>query len=373
MAALGHVGPYELVRWIEAGGMGEIFLAVGPTPKGRDLLAVKRLLPHARQDQSFVRMFLDEGRLTKLLKHPNICQVFELGEADGEYYLAMEWVDGVSFKTLLTRARAHGLLPIDVTAKIVIDTARALDYAHRLTDAGGHSLRIVHRDVSPPNIMVGLDGRVKLLDFGLAKARTQLSKTQPGTVKGKFGYLAPEQLSGHVSHRTDIFSLGLCMYEALTGVQLFDQVTAAETVTAIKAFRGTGSLRAVRSDVWPSLDAIVQRACAPDPRERFESAHDMRLAIEQALATFNRRPDEARVASVVRGLFPERRSERPPPPAPPPIAEPDVYDGDAASHVDELAAALERSDRRRTTMFVAAGATMLVVGGAILAWLALSG
>jgi hypothetical protein len=99
----------------------------------------------------------------------------------------------------------------------------------------------------------------------------------------------------------------------------------------------------------------------------------MRLAIEQALATFNRRPDEARVASVVRGLFPERRSERPPPPAPPPIAEPDVYDGDAASHVDELAAALERSDRRRTTMFVAAGATMLVVGGAILAWLALSG
>jgi serine/threonine-protein kinase len=315
--------------------MGEIFLSEGPTPRGTGVAALKRLLPQAKADPLFIHMFLDEGRLAKHLSHPNVCQVYAVGEDGEHFYIAMEWVDGVSLKQLIARGAGRGGLPVPVTARILADTASALDYAHRLRDEQGRFMGVVHRDVSPPNVMVDLRGRVKLLDFGMAKARTQLAKTQPGYVKGKFGYLAPEQLTGDVDARTDVFALGLCLYEAFTGRAVFDQETAAETIANINAFRGPPKAAALNPAVFPELDAIIQRACAPDKEQRFQSAGEMRNAILAALDARGELPEAADIERLVRELFPERKplveSVRPPshpPPEPAPLEVDDILEDD---------------------------------------------
>ncbi len=322
MAELGRCGPYTLKRWVEAGGMGEIFLAEGPTPRGHGLAALKRLLPQAKADPQFIHMFLDEGRLARRLAHPNVCQLYDLGEDGEHFYMAMEWVDGVPLGRLVARAAGRGGLPVPIVAHIIAETASALDYAHRLRDDQGRFMGVVHRDVSPPNIMVDLRGRVKLLDFGMAKARTQLAKTQPGYVKGKFGYLAPEQLTGDVDARTDVFALGLCLYEALTARPVFDQETAAETIANINAFIGPPRAAEKNRAVFPELDAVIDRACSPRKERRFQSAGEMRNAILQSLDAHGQTKSPADVAALVQELFPERKpisdSVGPPPEPPPP-------------------------------------------------------
>jgi len=340
--------------------MGEIFLSHGPTPRGEGSAAVKRLLPQAKADPLFVTMFLDEGRLAKHLRHPNICQVYDVGEDGEHYYIAMEWVDGVSLKQLQTRTAGRGGLPVAACARIIADVAAALDYAHRLRDDQDRFMGVVHRDVSPPNVMVDLRGRIKLLDFGLAKARTQLAKTQPGYVKGKFGYLAPEQLTGDVDARTDVFALGLCLYESVTGTPLFDQETAAETVVNIKSFGGPPSAATLRPDVWPELDAVLQRALAPKKEQRFQSAGEMRNALEQALAASNQRWTNDDLRDLVRELFPERRpiEDSVAPPAAPP---PEVLD------VEDLMADLDHQRRGRlVAVVIVAGVMCLAVAAALL-------
>lgn len=290
--------------------MGEIFLARGPQPGGGvGLSAVKRLLPQAAADPVFVNMFLDEGRLVKQLEHPNICRVWDLGQTEDHYYLAMEWLDGVSLQLLLRRAAGRGGIPIPIAARIAEQVASALDYAHRLNDEEGQHLGIVHRDVSPPNIIIELSGRVRLLDFGLAKARTQLAKTQPGYVKGKFGYMAPEQLSGKVDYRTDVFALGLCLYEALTGRKVFSQTTAGDTITAIRGYDQAPSVRERRPDVPEALDAIVQKALAPRPSQRYSSAGEMQLYLQRAVEKSGPPATDADLAALVSDLFPAVKAE----------------------------------------------------------------
>ncbi len=365
MAELGTCGPYTLKRWVEAGGMGEIFLSEGPTPRGRGVAALKRLLPQAKADPLFIHMFLDEGRLARHLSHPNVCQVYAVGEDGEHFYIAMEWVDGVSLKQLIARAAGRGGIPVPIAARIIADIASALDYAHRLRDEQGRFMGVVHRDVSPPNVMIDLRGRVKLLDFGMAKARTQLAKTQPGYVKGKFGYLAPEQLTGDVDARTDVFALGLCLYEAFTNRALFDQETAAETIANINAFRGPPRAAEINPAVPPELDAVIQRACAPRKEQRFQSAGEMRNAILAALETRAALPSADTIETLVRELFPERKplvdSIRPPsgpPPAPAPV------------DVEDLLDDVELERPKRSGMLVAliivVGILCLIVAGAIL-------
>ena len=227
-------------------------------------------------------MFLDEARLVEGLQHPNVCAVREHGLEGQNYFLVMEHVDGLSLRQLLDRRGGSGL-PFPLACRIIAEVASALDYAHRAEDDKGRPLGLVHRDVSPANIMVSKDGAVKLVDFGLAKARTQLVKTQPGMVKGKFGYLAPEQLGGTIDWRTDIFALGLCLFEAVTGKKLFDEQSAAQTVRAIQQFTGPPPLAGRVAGVPPTLDAVLAKALAPDPANRFESAAAFRAALGQVV------------------------------------------------------------------------------------------
>ncbi len=204
--------------------------------------------------------------------------------------------------------------------------------------------------------MVGLDGRVKLLDFGLAKARTQLSKTQPGYVKGKFGYLAPEQLGGDVDGRADVFALGLCLYEGLAGRQVFSQETAAETVIAITEYQGAPPVGVDRPDVWPELEGVAAQATHPHPVLRFRSAGEMKSAVERVLAGRSIVANADRVAAAVRELFPERKPLAQRPVEPPP----DLPEGAEPLGLEELTEALDRERRRRRIFF--ALATLLVLG-----------
>lgn len=181
---------YELLGRIAYGGMAEIFLCreVGHTDTRR-LMVVKRVLPHVAEDEHFVNMFIDEARLAMQLNHPNICHVYNFGQAEGTYYIAMEWVNGKPLSKIIRRARKNDGMPVAVVLKIIAQVAEALDYAHRAADAGGEPLGVVHRDVSPQNIMVSYDGVVKLLDFGIAKASSHSTRTEAGVIKGKFSTL----------------------------------------------------------------------------------------------------------------------------------------------------------------------------------------
>ncbi|MFK7991137.1 MAG: serine/threonine-protein kinase [Sandaracinaceae bacterium] len=299
---LGKCGRYTLLRRIGAGGMGEIFLA---RDAAGEQVAIKRLLSEGAKDPVFVGMFLDEARLVERLDHPHVCRVFEHGMEGFHYFLAMEFIDG---KTLLELLEQHGPLPVPVACRILADLASALDYAHRFEGEDG-PLGIVHRDATPANVMVDRDGKVKLLDFGLAKARTQLMRTAPGLVKGKFGYLAPEQLAGQVDWRTDVFALGLCLYEALTARALFNQKTAAETVRAIRSFSGPPALSGRVAGVTPALDGVLARALYPRASDRFESAAAFRAALAEVVREVGSPARSADLARLVTG-------ELPPPPEP---------------------------------------------------------
>jgi serine/threonine-protein kinase len=355
--ALGTCGRFTLVRRIGAGGMGEIFL--GRDAEGREV-AIKRLLSECAKDPVFIGMFLDEARLVERLEHPNVCEVFEHGQDGQHYFLVMEHIDGVSLKELLEKR--GGGLPFPLASRIVAEVAAGLDYAHRLTDGMGVAMGIVHRDVTPANIMIARDGQVKIVDFGLAKARTQLMKTQPGLVKGKFGYLAPEQLGGKVDWRTDLFALGLCLYEALTGRPLFGQKTAAETVRAIQEFGGPPPLAGRVPDVPPALDEVLRKALHRDPAERFESAAAFRAELGRAVVQGGHGAvsAEALAREVSRTALTKHAS------APPPrLTAPEL--GDAAS--EELALGTE-GPPWGVIGAAAAGAVVLLLG--LLAWLLVS-
>ena len=318
LPAIERCGKYELLRRIDAGGMGEIYLAREQLEDGLlRLVALKRLLPQLAADPHYLQMFSDEASLASRIKHPGICEVFEVGMHGKEPYLAMEWVDGVPLATLLETAGTGGL-PIPVVIRILIDVAAALHYTHRLRDEHGDPLQVIHRDISPPNIMVGFDGVVKLLDFGLAKARTQMYRTQPGYVKGKFRYLAPEQLdeSREIDARIDVFGLGLCAWEAITGQLLFSHDSPVDAVQAIRRYQGPPELLALRSETPPALAAIVRRALARGPNERFGTAGAMQVALEQVLERIAPHFDAYQLHRYVSKLFPEETGDRAQRPSP---------------------------------------------------------
>lgn len=304
---LGSCGPYQLLRFVDAGGMGEIFLARGPTPSGhRSLVAIKRLLPQIARDRAAVGMFMDEAHLTTRLDHPNVGHVHKLGRDGSHYFLVMEWIDGVSLRILTRRIAQTGPIPWFIAARIITDVAAGLHYAHELSDANGKPFQLVHRDVSPSNIMVGFDGRTRLLDFGLAKTRAQLEKTKPGTVKGKFAYLAPEQLRGQVTPLVDVFALGLCLWETLMGRQLFDLDTIASAAAAIHGFEGAPPVRPHRPEVPERLDWILSRALDPNPRLRFQSAAEVRDELLAVLADEGKNVTDSVVADWLTRVYPER-------------------------------------------------------------------
>ncbi|MDH5490742.1 MAG: serine/threonine protein kinase, partial [Myxococcales bacterium] len=227
---------YELLGRLAFGGMAEVYLAREPL-SGRlsRPVVVKRILPHVAAEPTFVDLFLDEAAIATRLVHPHICHVYGFGEAHQNHFLAMEWIHGKPLGGIIRHLAAQGeALPPALVARIGADVCEALDYAHRATDDAGVPLEIVHRDVTPQNIMVGYDGVVKLLDFGVAKAVTRSSKTRTGMVRGKFPYMSPQHCLGkQIDGRTDLFSLGVCLYEAITGRALYHRETDFETARAI--------------------------------------------------------------------------------------------------------------------------------------------
>ena len=276
-----QLGKYQLQRHIATGGMAEIWLAEQAGPGGFNKeLVIKRILPHFADDEQFTTMFLDEARLAAQLSHPKIAQIYELGEIEGQYFIAMEYIPGIDLDVLLKMAMDTGRpIPVDIVCKVMMDVLEALDYAHEYTDRNGQPYNLVHRDVSPHNVLISNDGIVKLCDFGVAKARANQTKTQPGAVKGKFAYMSPEQIQNahSVDRRADVFAAGIMFYELLTGVKPFgDELAAVNGIIA----QTQADPRSHRPDVPAELVAVIDRALQKKPAERYPDAHSMMRDIE---------------------------------------------------------------------------------------------
>ncbi len=290
------------------GGMAEIFLAKGANNAGVERYVVlKRVLRHRADDANFVRMFLDEARLASQLQHPNIAQVYDIGKLGDSYFFTMEYVHGETVRTLLQRT--HGLrrqIPLSAVLAIIAGSAAGLHHAHERKGYDGKPLGIVHRDVSPSNLMISYEGTVKVVDFGVAKAEHRSAVTQAGTVKGKLSYMSPEQCKGgDVDRRSDLFSLGILMWEMLTTERLFRRVSDFETMQAIVSDQ-LQPPSTLRPDLPPEVDAIVMKLLAKSPADRYQTADELNEAIEAVAVRTGSTISAASLGRYMRELFGQR-------------------------------------------------------------------
>ena len=298
-------GKYTLMRRVATGGMAEIFLARQQGAGGFEKdVVLKRLLPVHAENQEFVQMFLDEARIAAHLTHPNIAQIFDLGQVGDDYYIAMEYVHGVDLRRLCSQGIAEGnYLPLHHAVRIIAEVCDALAYAHARTTTDGAPLDIVHRDISPTNVLVTYEGGVKIVDFGIAKAANKISVTKTGQIKGKYGYMSPEQCRGlEIDARSDIFAVGINLYEITLGRRLFRGDTETETIAAIE----NGIIPAPRSvspDYPERLERIVLKALGHQPGSRFQVARELQMALEDFLADSAMRATAGMLSEYMRQLF----------------------------------------------------------------------
>ena len=298
-------GKYELLARLAVGGMAEIFLARRRAADDKaEMVVIKRVLPHLAEDARFVAMFRDEARLASRIEHVNACRVLELGSVGDTYFIAMEYLHGVPLSRVLLRsARTSDQLDIRFIAGVMQQSCAGLHHAHELSAPDGRLLDVVHRDVSPPNIFVTTDGQVKLLDFGVAKARGASQKTRTGTVKGKNAYMSPEQVLGEpVDRRSDLFSLGIVMWESLTASRLFLRDTDFETFRSITK-GDIPDLRKQRPDVPEPLAQVVGRALERDRDKRYATADELGGAITAAMESMAGPADDQEIARFVHAHF----------------------------------------------------------------------
>jgi serine/threonine-protein kinase len=300
-------GRYELLKKLAAGGMGQVFLARKKGVGFEKLVVLKRILPHLVEDEEFFTMFLDEARLTARLNHPNIAQIFDVEAEAGQHLVVMEYVQGEDLRRLEKRARAQAMKPpIGVICRIIADAAAGLDYAHKARDDEGKPLGIVHRDISPQNILVGFDGGVKLIDFGVAKAAGRAQHTATGVLKGKFPYMSPEQAEGEViDARSDVFALGIVLWEELCDKRLFKGDSDVMSQRLVKLCQ-VPAPSAVDPHIPKSLDAIVLKALAKNRDERFQDAGSLRLAIENWLLESTTPGSSAHLVEFMQKLYADR-------------------------------------------------------------------
>ena len=280
-----HIGRYDVVSLLGEGGMARAYLAVSRGPAGFNKLAViKQILPSLASDADFIAMFLDEARLAARLHHPNIVQTFDVSEQDGSYVLAMEYLEGQTLSDIYRRVHPK-TIPLETHLWILTQVLSGLHYAHTLCDYDGTPLGVVHRDVSPGNVLVTYSGEVKLLDFGVAKARCAIAGATDKTIKGKPGYCAPEQLwSAEPDARADVFAVGVMLWEALAGRRLNRGATLVE-VAKTRLSGAEPKIRDVNPDVDPVLAEICERALALKPAQRFTSAAEFEVALQSRLNT----------------------------------------------------------------------------------------
>ncbi|MCB9591808.1 MAG: protein kinase [Sandaracinaceae bacterium] len=271
---MSRFGKYELLERIGIGGMAEVFKAKIYGAEGFErLIAIKRILPNLTEDDDFVKMFVDEAKIAVRLNHPNIVGIDDLGKAEGTLFIAMEYVQGKDLRAIYDIENSRGTqTPIGIAVHIVMKMCEALHHAHFATGPRGEPMHVIHRDVSPQNVLLSFDGEVKVADFGLAKARGRMVQTQAGVVKGKLAYMSPEQLRGdEIDHRVDVFGLGIVLFELLTGVRLFLGPSDMDTLRRVYEAKVPGMI-ALNPEIHPELEAITKKALAKDRDERYQTA-----------------------------------------------------------------------------------------------------
>lgn len=282
-------GRYVLLDRINVGGMAEVFRGKSSGVEGFErLVALKRILPNIAADRDFIDMFVDEAKLAVQLQHANIAQVYDLGKQDEAYYIAMEYVSGVDLRSMWDRARNRNrLLPIAMSCHIMQKACEGLDAAHRKKDSDGNDISLVHRDVSPQNVLISFEGEVKVIDFGIARAANKVSKTQAGVLKGKFGYMSPEQVRGiELDNRSDIFACGVVLYELLVGDRLFLGESDFSTLEKVRNVELVPPTR-LNKNLSPHLERIVMKALAKTREDRYRWASEMAEDLQRYLFATN--------------------------------------------------------------------------------------
>ena len=297
-------GKYQLLDKIAAGGMAELYRAKVTGDFGFEKqVAIKKILPHLSDEGNLVKAFIDEAKLAALLQHENIVQIYDFGNMNGEYFIAMEYLFGKDLRKLTYKAKEKGV-PFDLeNALYVISSVCAgLDYSHNLKDLQGKPLNIIHRDINPQNIFITYEGQVKIIDFGIAKAASHNSTTHEGLIKGKLAYMSPEQANGQtIDHRSDIFSTGIILYELLAAQRMFQ----GETMHIYTQVRDAvyEPLENLRPDLPADLHQVVQKALAKEPDERYQSGGEMLADLEECIYRLAIRPNARNFANCVKDLF----------------------------------------------------------------------
>jgi serine/threonine-protein kinase len=304
---------YRVIERLESGGMAEVFRAESEGLQGfRKQVAIKRVLPNLSSKKKFISMFLDEARLSAQLSHSNCVQVFDIGVGDNAYFIVMEFVDGGNLKTIIEHIKKKGGdFPVEAAVYICIEICKGLAYAHELTDSNGTPLHIVHRDMSPPNVLITKHGEIKIVDFGLAKANSQLERSEPGIIKGKFSYLSPEAAMGQeVDARTDIFAIGIMLWELLSGQRLFLGDTDFQTVKKVQA-AVVPPITAINKKVPKELEVILAKSLAREQAARYQTARDLGVDLTRFLFKFGVPVSTFDVGKLVQGAMKERQAKKP--------------------------------------------------------------
>jgi serine/threonine protein kinase len=298
-------GKYLLLERINIGGMAEVFKAKTFGIEGFErVLAVKRILPNMAEDEEFINMFIDEARIAVQLSHPNVVSIYELGKFESQYYIAMEYVPGKDLRQVLDRFRkGNTTMPTVAAAYLVSKICEGLDYAHRKADPSGRPLNLIHRDVSPQNILLSYEGAVKITDFGIVKAEDRASKTQAGVLKGKFGYMSPEQVRGlEIDRRSDIFAVGILLYEALTGKRLFIGESDFSTLEKVRNAEVVPPSEH-NPEVTEALEKVVLKALARERDERYQWAIELHDDLQRFLIEGDTIFNAQRLGGLLRGEY----------------------------------------------------------------------
>ena len=306
------LGRYELLLPLATGGMAMVWAARVKGTRGfQKIVAVKTMLSKLSEDAQFEQMFLDEASLASQIRHPNVVEISDLGEQEGVLYLAMEWIDGVPLNQLMKTAKAAGGVPLPIAVRIVMNACAGLHAAHELRDAKGQLIGLVHRDVSPQNILVTYDGVSKVVDFGVAKATAMGgSATVAGQLKGKVSYMAPEQVRGEaIDRRVDIFAMGIVLYALTTGKHPFRRESEAATMYTIASDEAVLSPRSFNPEYPASLEAVLLKALAKDAKDRFATASEFQRALDQSLPVTERANTDEDVGAFIRKVFGNKREE----------------------------------------------------------------
>ena len=304
---------YRVVEKLESGGMAEVFRAESEGLQGfRKQVAIKRVLPHLSSKKKFISMFLDEARLSAQLSHSNCVQVFDIGGGDNAFFIVMEFVDGANLKAIIEHIKKSGRdFPVEAAVYIGLELTKGLAYAHELTDNNGTPLHIVHRDMSPPNVLITKNGEIKIVDFGLAKANSQLEMSEPGIIKGKFSYLSPEAAMGQeVDLRTDVFAVGIILWELLAGQRLFLGDTDFQTVKKVQG-AVVPPISGINKKVPLELEKIINKSLARDPQQRYMTARDLGMDLSKFMFKFGVPVSTFDIASLVNVAMRERQRHRP--------------------------------------------------------------